>query len=96
MKETLQQYAALKQQEREIQSKIAELAPTILSYIQEQGADKIQSTFGTFSLEKRKTWKFGEEILSAEEKLDSLKADAKATGKATFEEKVVLKYFEPK
>lgn len=89
-------YAALKQQEKDIENQIKEIAPKILKMMIEETADKINSLYGTFSIEKRKTWKYTQAVKLAEEHLIGLQEKEKATGKATFEERPILKYFSPK
>jgi len=92
----LKQYSDLKIKEKEIATQISELAPAILAEIESQGADKIEAPFGKFVREVRKTWKFSSHVEKITEELDAVKADEKATGKATFSEKSFLKFFEPK
>jgi len=62
MKELLKKYANLKIKEKEIAGLISELAPLILSEFQSQGLDKVDSPFGKFVKEVRKTWKFSHNV----------------------------------
>ena len=96
MKELLQKYADLKVKEKEIAAQIAELAPAILAEIENQGADKIETVFGKFVREVRKTWKYSNTVTRLEDHLTLKKSEEKADGTATFEEKSFLKFFEPK
>jgi hypothetical protein len=95
-KEIFKQYAALKIKEKEIQEEIETLKPEIMEEIEESGADKIASDFGTFSLISIKKWKFSPAVEEAKKTLDCLQANEKADGTATFEENKQLKYFAPK
>ena len=96
MKELLKKYANLKIKEKEIAGLISELAPLILSEFQSQGLDKVDSPFGKFVKEVRKTWKFSHNVDRLLEELEGQKSTEKATGIAKFEEKSFLKFFEPK
>jgi polyribonucleotide nucleotidyltransferase len=90
-KDLLQQYASLKSQEKSIAEQIHQLGPQIVEMIQAEGADKIDAKdLGTFSLAKRKTWKFSTSVQQAEQELEELKIEEKATGKATATEKPYL------
>lgn len=93
-KELLVQYAQLKIQEKELQSKIKELAPQILKSIDDSGADKVElSEYGSFSLVTTKKWKYSEAVKTAETVLEQLQEKEKADGTATFEENKQLKFF---
>jgi len=96
MKELLKRYAELKIKEKDIANLISELAPVILIHFKQQGLDKVDSPFGKFIKEIRKTWKFSHVVERLAEELEGQKNTEKATGKATFEEKSFLKFFEPK
>ena len=90
-KEILQQYANLKEQERVIAAEIAKINPLILAEIEASGVDKVEAKeIGTFSVAKRKTWKFSKDVELAEEGLDELKRIEKASGVATATEKPYL------
>ena len=95
-KELLQQYANLKEQEKTIAEEISKINPLILKEIQDAGADKISTEFGAFSVAKRKTWKFSEEVVMCEEGLEELKKQEMANGKATAVEKPYLMFKGPK
>ena len=90
-KELLESYANLKQQEKVIAEEIAKINPLILAEIDAAGVDKIDAKdLGTFSIAKRKTWKFSTDVELAEEGLDELKSQEKAKGIATATEKPYL------
>ena len=86
-KELLQQYASLKLQEKAIAEQLAQLNHQVLKEIQDAGVDKVSAEFGTFSIGKRKNWKFSADVQIAEKEVEELKISEKATGKATAEEK---------
>lgn len=90
-KDLLQQYANLKEQEKAIALEIAKINPLILAEIDAAGVDKVEAKdIGTFSIAKRKTWKFSEDVQLAEEGLEELKTKEKAKGIATAVEKPYL------
>jgi len=90
-KDLLQQYANLKEREKEIASEIAKINPLILAEIESAGVDKVDAKdIGTFSIASRKTWKFSEDVELAEEGLEELKKTEKANGVAQATEKPYL------
>ena len=95
-KEILQKYAKLKQREKEVKEAISELAPVILSDMEKEDADKVTSSFGTFSIEHRKEWRYTNVVDLAERKLKELQLNEQARGIAKFTQRSVLKYFSPK
>lgn len=95
-KETLERYAELKRQQKEIEEEIKSLSGPILEEIQNLGGDKLTSPVGTFSIEVRKTWKYSQSVKSAEEKIKELQATEKADGTATFDEMKFVKFYAPK
>ncbi len=65
-----QEYAELKMQEKALATRIEELKPTLIQEIQMEGADKIESQWGTFVLTERATWEYTDAVkkLQAKEK----------------------------
>ena|SRR3990167_3107926 len=94
-KQLFNDYADLKRQEREIASRIEELAPQILSEIETAGVERVESDAGTFTRGKRKTWTFTEKVKEAEKNVKELKKVECADGSATFEEKAYIIFKEP-
>ena len=87
MKELLQKYADLKAVIAEAEDEIDVLKSDICSKMTEQGADKIDAeNLGTFTLAKKKTWKYSEQVEAASESLNIMKRDEQACGTATFVE----------
>ena len=96
-KELLQQYANLKEQERQIAEEISKINPLILAEIRAQGVDKVEAKgVGTFSVAERKTWSFSPQVIELEESVEKLKVHEKATGIATSERKPYLMFKSPK
>jgi len=89
-KQLFNEYADLKRQERDIASRIEELAPLLLSEIETAEVERVQSEAGTFTKGKRKNWTFTEKVKSAESAVKELKKIECADGSATFEEKSYL------
>lgn len=95
-KELFEEYANLKEQEKEIEAKIDELKPKILSEMEAAETDKVETEQGNFTITKKKTWTFTEKVHAVELQLDSIKDQERADGSATFEEKPVLMFKAPK
>lgn len=92
----LERYAQLKISEKAIQAEIDELAPKIVELLKANDLDKIDSSFGIFSLMNRKNWKFSPAVDEAKKELEAMQENEKATGVATFQEKSFLQFKEQK
>ena len=94
--ELFRHYAELKIKEKEVKAEIDELAPQIVDYMRETDIEKQPTTLGTFSLGKRKNWKYTSAVEIAEKRVKELQVDEQATGAATFTEKPYLLFTTPK
>lgn len=81
-KELFQKYAEAKREEKRIKAVLDELRPQVVMEMEIVAADKVPSEFGTFSLVPKSIWKFSPAVSAAEEKVDKLKEEEKATGVA--------------
>ena len=88
-KSKFQRYADLMIEKRKIEAELEELNPIIKEQISKEGADKVKTEFGTFTLGTRTTWKYS----AAVEKLQEVE---KATGIAKKVETTSLIYKTPK
>lgn len=94
-KETLQKYAEIKAQIKELEAQAEELKPGIVEYMLLAEAEKVELTgYGNFTLEKRRTWTFSPEVENFRVELKVAEAKEKAEGKASYNETPVLKYNE--
>lgn len=84
-KEKLQRYAELKLQEKSLKEEISALGTDLKAEMAAENVDKVTSDFGNFSLKPVNVWKYSEEVDKLEEKVDELKKEEKANGKATSE-----------
>lgn len=95
-KEQLEQYAHLKQEEKRIAEAIKQLGPLVLEQIKQSGHDKVKSSFGTFSITKRRSYKYSDRVRGIEDGLKTAKAQEEADGTAEVVEKESLAYYQPK
>lgn len=78
--ETFEEYENLKLKAKEIDERIKELAPFIISNVP---VDKeIQGKMGYFSVQKRAKWKYSASVKSQEESLKEAKKEEQAKGLA--------------
>ena len=81
-KNTFQEYALAKKEEKRIKALLDELRPQVVAEMEAVGADKVPSEFGTFTLIPKSIWKYSPAVDAAEKKVDELKEQEKATGVA--------------
>lgn len=87
MREILSEYAEIKAKIKELEEKAEEISLTIQQQITDSGSDKIDAAgIGTFTVAKRKAWKYSETILRMAEDLANTKKTEQADGTATYEE----------
>lgn len=91
-KDKLQLYANLKNQVAALEEQIEALKPEIVGMMIAEDVEKVQTEFGVFNLEKRRTWEFSENVQIAEDNVKDLKAKEKAEGLATYTESPTLKF----
>ena len=92
-KALFQQYAKLESDRRAIEETQKELKKILLASLTQTNADRIVIEEGTFSTFKARKWKYSQEVEIATKDLDNLIAEEKATGKASFEESISLKFY---
>lgn len=87
MREILSEYADIKNKIKELEQKAEELSTTIQAQMVENGVDKVDAEgLGTFTVAKRKAWKYSEDVVRLAEDLANQKKTEQADGTATFEE----------
>lgn len=81
-------YATLKEAEKEIQAKLDELKPKIIELMGEN--EEINTDFGSFVIGKRRRWTYPENINQLGERYKEAKIEAERTGEAQYEENPYL------
>lgn len=92
-KPQLERYAVIKSQITELEAEAEKIKPEIVASMEAEEAEKVETDFGAFVLEKRRTWEFSEKIQMAENDVKEMKAKEKGEGIATYVELPVLKFF---
>lgn len=92
----LQDYAALKAQQKEIEANLEDMEPKVLSLLEKTGVDTLQEEYGTFSVTYRKKWTYSEELVEKERQYAAIikqeKSDEQENGEAKAEEVKGLSY----
>lgn len=88
-KTLLERYATLKKDEKRIAEELELLSPEIKEMMAREDADKIETSFGNFTLGEQTRWKFSKAVEDLQEK-------EKANGTAQRVTSTVLRYTAPK
>lgn len=91
-----EEYAVVESQIAALEVKKEQLRPFILKQMIDDGIDKLETAVGKFSVSKRKTWTYPEEVLEIGENFKEAKAKAESTGDATYEETESLRFTQTK
>ena len=91
-----EEYAVLNAQIKELKNKQDELRTQILQSLLEDGVEKAQTSVGSFSITRLKTWTYTPATLQMLEDIKAVKATEESTGEATFEEKPSLRFVQIK
>lgn len=86
------EYAALKTKKKALENQIDELEAKIIEEMVAEGATKIETTFGKFTVTMKKTWEYPQEVIDIGEQFKAAKATAESTGDATFTEAPSLRF----
>lgn len=92
MENVYEEYAVLESQIAALEAKKDQLRPSILKKMIEDGMTKVDTAVGKFSVTKRKTWTYPEEVNELGEEFKAAKAKAESTGEATYEESDSLRF----
>lgn len=87
-----EEYAILQSEIDALEAKKEQLRPHILKMMVEKGEKKVETSVGSFSVSKRKTWRYPEWVNAIGEQFDEAKAKAQSTGEAEFEESDSLRF----
>lgn len=91
-KDILKKYADIKNQIKLLELEADSLNPEIMAAIIASGADAAETDFGTFTVGKRRTYTYPENLKNDEARLKEAKKEAEALGTATYIEKPYLVY----
>lgn len=91
-KENYKLYAELEEQKKEIEEKQSRIKSEILEEMISQQSETVKADFGTFSLMRRKTWKYSPAVDELGARVKELKKTEEESGLATFEESTVLTF----
>lgn len=91
-KSALEKYASVKVQIAELEAICESLKPDIISDMVSEGAEKVNTSWGSFTLQQNRKWTFTSEVESVRVELKEKEAYEKASGKATYEETPILKF----
>lgn len=86
------EYAQLDREIKSLELKKEQLRPHIIKMILDQGADKIETALGKFSITNLKKWTYSDKVTELGDKLKAQKAKEESTGDATFEETPSLRF----
>lgn len=92
-KETMELYAQLEAQKREIKEQQSKIKEDALVFLKESGADKIESDFGAFKVVARKSWTYSDTVKELESKVKSTKKAEEESGAATAEVEESLTFY---
>lgn len=92
----IERYAYLKGVMKDAEKELKEIAPRLRTAMEEMNADEVNSNFGKLSFSVVRIWKYPQNIIELEERLDKEKEEAQARGLATYEERKDLKFFPKK
>lgn len=87
-----EEYALLEAEIAAREAKKEQLRPHILKAMIDQGLRKVDSSVGSFSVGKRKTWTYPDSVMGINEEFKAAKAKAESTGEATYEEVDQLRF----
>jgi hypothetical protein len=92
MKNIYEDYAVLESQIKALIAKKDELKEHIINDMIERNESKAETSVGSFTIAKLKTWTYSKKVAELEEEYKAQKAKEEQTGDATFVEKPSLRY----
>ncbi len=92
----LEQYAKIMIQIKELESLADEMKPKVLEEVLSTDDQKAETLYGKFSIMKRKSWTYPEEVKQKEQeyKVAKAKAESEETATCTINEVLVFKAVE--
>lgn len=91
-----EEYALIDAQMKDLEGKKETLRVHILKMMSEKELDKVETTFGSFTIARLKKWVYSEKVTELNEKYKALKAKEESTGDATYTEQESLRFTQTK
>ena len=91
-----EEYAIIDAQIKHLTAQKEDLREKMVKKMVDMGLKKEDTVWGSFSLNKLKSWTYPADILQMNEEYKTAKAKSESTGRATFEEKLSLRFTEVK
>lgn len=79
-KQTLKEYARIKQEQKEIKDKVSELKPEVEAIMEKNDNAPIESEFGKFTVVEQTRFEYPPHVKTLEEEVDEVKEHCEATG----------------
>lgn len=92
MESLYERYALIDAQMKDLEGKKETLRVNILKMMSEKELDKVETTFGSFTVARLKRWEYSEKVIELNEKYKALKAKEESCGIATFTESDSLRF----
>lgn len=92
----LERYSEIKRAKKELEEEEKALKQQIEEVMQEEGKDREDTSFGTFTMAHRTYWKYTDKVKDLEEKVKLKKVEEEEKGLATPNETVYLVFKEAK
>ena len=93
-KSLFQQYAKLEANRRHIEETQKELRKILATSIEQAGTERVVlEDLGSFSLVKRKTWSYSNDVEALVKNLKEKQTSEQQDGTATFEENITMSYY---
>ena len=86
------EYATIDTLIKELEQKKDEIKGLILAEMVESGQEAVETEVGKFSITKRKTWTYPENVTELGDEFKAAKAKAESTGDATYIEEPSLRF----
>lgn len=96
MKTLYEEYALIDAQMKDLEGKKETLRVNILKSMIDKEVDKLETTFGSFTIARLKKWVYSDKVTDLNEKYKALKAKEESTGDATYTEQESLRFTQAK
>jgi hypothetical protein len=96
MKTLYEEYALIDAQMKDLEGKKETLRVHILKMMSDKELDKVETTFGSFTIARLKRWEYPDKVLKIGEDFKAAKAKSESTGEATYTEQESLRFTQTK
>jgi hypothetical protein len=87
-----EEYASVDAQIKALELKKEQLRPHIISMMEANKVDKVETSLGKFSITNLKKWSYSDVVEKMADELKAQKAKEESTGEATFDEVPSLRF----